>query len=223
MAIPATRILTNTVLLLGEIHGVRENIQALEYFVREAGIQTVCIEVGSEYAFDFRSLRMSSYKSLESKIRKRAPEIFESGVLSQEHLQYYARLREQGIQVIPVKEEQKAWNSAEKRMAENIRTAVKTHAAPCAVTVGNYHARNKRFRLSGDAFLYTPLGWLLRDHSVSIQIRYAKGSAFNFHTIQLSDRTAHEKLEGKKHKLIPSHSWYFNYDMLLRKASPVVV
>lgn len=223
MAIPAIRVLPHTALLLGEIHGVRQNIQALDYLVRTLGIHAVCIEVSSGYASDFRLLRMNSCRKLLNKIRKRDPWVFKAGVLSSEHLEYYATLQERGVHVIPVKEEQKVWNQAEKRMAENILKAIKKTKTPCIATVGNYHARKKKFHVPDDNSLYTPLGWLLRDLSVSIQIRYAKGAAFNFHTIQLTDPTVKEKLGTEKLKLLTSRSQYFDYDMLLRKASPVVV
>ena len=206
-------------LILGEMHGAFANTQIASEFIQRIGIKTVLIEVDSKYSDLFPNLSVNNIGAIEAEIRKSDSWLFEAGVLSSTHLQLHATLCEQGIRVIPIKIEDKDWNTAEQLTSDKIRKLLATATTPAIAIIGRLHARNKCYKIQNKP--YAPLGWLLRDIAISVQIRYVAGEIYNFGRISVSDKSATKFLGNKNKILKKSQNRFFDFDYIVRTTRPL--
>jgi len=196
-------------IILGEIHGAEVNPKIIKAFVRTFHIRNILIEVESRHKKAFTYLKRGEYSKFFKLLRKDSW-LFEAGLMGASHMKLFQKYLRSGMRIIPVKVEHKNWNTAEIKTAFNIKKTLENiNDNPALLIVGHLHARRVNFRLN--KALYKPLGSLLEEDAVSVQIRYSKGKIFNFKEIEIKDNVAQRFILSGIEGLVPSSSRFFDY------------
>jgi len=173
-------------ILLGEMHGVRENTEILKMLIEWATQLEEPLILGLEwpeqlteeinnYLLGASSLSWSSWEFIKHK----------DGRISQEHIAFLGWLkdfnsrldlaRKVTIQCFDVEAE--GWNDRDKSMADVLLKRKNNKVRTIAI-MGNFHARKEKFFLDEEE--YIPLGsYLPATDTVAIKLDYLSGAFFN--------------------------------------------
>lgn len=216
-----------SLVIIGETHGVASNPAIIDWVVRLVDAHSILLELEKKWTSYLKNI--TSKKSAHSFARALAKEqwITQSGLIGKEHVRFFSRWIKKGIALYGVKVERLEWNSAERLTAQEIRKKCAQYKTGTygILVVGSLHARNKPFYFFSNkkrVQRYTPLGYLLKDVSVSIRIVYRGGTFFNFGIRKI--RTRHPAtldVCGAAYRIRKSRSVYFDYDLLVGVASPI--
>jgi hypothetical protein len=210
-------------IVLGEVHGIKINIEVIRTFVDKFDIDTVFVELPVRWNKHLRSLKNGDSKPLYEGLKREAW-VLNSGLIGQEHIELFKDLFSRGKEVVAVIHESKNWNEGELKTASNIKKRIRKRKKYLLV-VGNLHARNNHFRYCAnkERKTYTPIGYYLRGMGGYIRIRYGHAKATNFGLIKLIDEAAVKELGGRKNIVIPSRSRFYDYDFIVSSSGPVTV
>ncbi len=208
-------------IVLGEVHGAKINIEVIRIFVDKFDIDTVFMELPVRWNKRLRSLKNGDSKPLYKGLKKEIW-VSDSGLIGQEHIELFKYLFSQGKEVVAITHEAKKWNEGELKTASNIKKRIR-EGEKYLLVVGNLHARNNHFRYSAnkERKTYTPIGYYLRGMGGYIRIRYGRAKVKNFGLIKLIDEAALKDLGGRKNIVIPSRSRFYDYDFIVSSSGPV--
>ncbi|PIR87985.1 MAG: hypothetical protein COU10_01605 [Candidatus Harrisonbacteria bacterium CG10_big_fil_rev_8_21_14_0_10_45_28] len=209
----------NSLIMLGEKHGAEVNPRIIDKFVKELKIDDIFIELNSRYEKTVDLLKYGQFEKFSKELGL-SQWILPSGLLGMSHLKIFQKFLRADIKIHPVKVESENWNTAEIKTSKKIEIILKKDKTRLGLLVmGNLHARKKSFRL--EKKLYKPVGFLLAENIISVQIRYAAGAIYNFRKIGLKDAGAARMVAQGEIGLIPSKSIYFDYDYIVTKTNPL--
>lgn len=207
-------------LLIGEIHGIRENIDVLKLFINLYLATKEKFVVALEWPANL-SGEINKY------LLGRADNLnwekwdfinYKDGRISKEHLRFLSLLRARNVHLSKNRKisircfdaSTNEWNARDKLMAKNLKS---TRGNVLAI-MGNFHANKMRFELSGQK--YIPLGSLLpQQETMAIKIEYLSGKFYN-HKI----KTIRSKIKSGS-GLKKSGQKGFDYVYVISKAHPV--
>ena len=211
-------------IVFGELHGVRQNVEILERFIRE---KVPCLRAGIGLAFEWplnkaECNKLNEYISgvlTEEDIKDVLKKLYsqQSGVFSDQHLRLLRMMREQntpdgnGIKkLIAFDPDTDSWNERDRDMARTIMEEGAELDVVIIVT-GDLHARKQQFTRNGSTEVLIPLAsYLPKDNTYAMKVRYQTGSFFNF-GVRLLQQSA-ENAEG---------SQYYDAVHTLPKADPI--
>jgi hypothetical protein len=210
-----------SIIVLGEVHGIKTNIKVVRTFVDKFDIDTVLVELPVRWNKYLRSLKNGDPKLLYEGLKKEAW-VSDSGLIGQEHIELFKDLFSRGKEVVAVIRESKNWNEGELKTAGNIKKRIRK-GKKYLLVVGSLHARNNRFRygINKTRETHTPIGYYLKGIGGYIRIRYGRAKAKNFELIKLIDEAALKELGGRKNIVIPSRSSFYDYDFIVSSSGPV--
>src|SRR5581483_9599923 len=136
-------------LLIGEIHGVRENLDILKCFIIPHLAKKKKITVGFEWPARL-SQEINDY--ISGKTKKIFPRKWKfahnrDGRISKEHVQFLSWLRKNKITVLCFDESLRSWNERDRAMAQNLQKA----SGNIIAITGNLHARKRKFVLDKES------------------------------------------------------------------------
>ena len=183
-----TIIKNQTFTLIGEMHGVRENLNVLKQLVQFKLHSKLPILLAFEWPKELE-------REVGLYIKGEADELVwqnwdfvknGDGRFSKEHLTFLSWLRETNsllsndkkIRLTCFDVSAKNWNTRDRRMAKHLLSVVKKRKQVVLVIMGNLHSRNKIFFI--DKTKYIPLGsYLPRRQTVGVRLVYLSGSFYN--------------------------------------------
>lgn len=206
--------------LIGEIHGIRENIDVLKLFInlylaaKEKFV--VALEWPANLSGEINKYLFGIVGGLNW---EKWPFInYKDGRISKEHLRFLFWLRTKNMHLsknrkISIKcfdASANEWDKRDKSMAKNIKL---TRGNVLAI-MGNFHANKMKFELGGQK--YMPLGsFLPQQETMAIKIEYLSGKFYN-HKIKTVRGSIKSGLGLKKSK-----QKGFDYIYVIPKAHPV--
>lgn len=208
------------ILLIGEIHGIRENVDILKLFVGIYLKTNRRFAIGLEWP-SFLSEEINQYISGRANRLSWRTWAFvkdKDGRISKEHLAFLSWLKKKNSSLPPQKrilvvcfdENPKRWNERDKRMAQNLEKI----KIPIVAITGNLHAQKTKFKFGKK--LYTPIGFRLSGKkSIFVKINYLSGKFYN-HGIKRIQSVKKMKLG-----LIKNKSKDFDYIYAIENARPV--
>lgn len=218
------------ILIIGEIHGALENIDILDFLRKQLNVKVIFIELESKWDKYFKYSNKKSFnREMRGKLfSSRESWLIESGLIGEECFAFWQSLLQEGCRIICAKIEHRDWNIAEQRTADNILKIIKKmeknlNKERFIIVFGKLHARKNKFSINykNKILNLKPMGYLLREYSASLQIRYGLGEIYNFDTKKVDDKKA-IKLLGKHNMILrKNRGKYFDYDLIVRKARPV--
>lgn len=186
----------NKYVVIGELHGVRENVLVLERLLTEDAIDAHdAFAFAFEWPFDAEeALVLSDYvagRSDKNEIQYQnvIDTLYQqqSGVFSDQHASFLQKVRDvngqrdrDAIKIIVFDSDLAPWNEREKQMADNVIKQSENVDLVIVVT-GDLHARKQPFRLDGSEDLYKPLAFHLpEEQTFSVKLQYKGGQFYNF-------------------------------------------
>jgi hypothetical protein len=207
-------------LLIGETHGIRENLVVLKIFVKIYFASNkkfiVAFEWPSSLTEEINEYLSDKAKSLSWQKWKFIND--KDGRISKQHIQFLTWLKKENLKLpknkrLEIKcfdENAKIWNKRDKMMAQNLgRSKVNTIAI-----MGKLHANKTKLNLDGEQ--YTPLAFsLVSKKMISIRINYLTGKFYNHGIKNL------EKGEDLKLGLTKNNGLDFDYIYTIKEAQPI--
>lgn len=208
-------------LLIGEIHGIRENLKILKVFVDLYFKKKINFIIAFEWPA-YLSREINDYILGKTNILAWKGWEFinnRDGRISKEHIAFLSWLRKKNIKlskdqdcvsIICFDENADKWNERDRLMGNNIKKAERNVIA----IMGNPHAAKSKFKL--DKERHVPLGYHLpRKQTVAVKIIYRTGKFYNhgIHNIRKQDRA---KLGLSKSKKVAG----FDYVYMINMAHP---
>jgi len=203
-------------LLLGEKHGSDLNPEVIKVFVERLGVEILMLELETKWQRVLDLLPSHSNQEIYDLFGKESW-LLESGLFSFAHFDLFRKYLSEGKKIIAFKIENSNWNRAEKLTADFVEKFLERKRKKTMVVMGNLHARKNSFKLAGKE--YKPLGWHLKNCSISVRIRYSSGLIYNFGEKSVKEKIYPSHLPKKGDKLVSSNSRYFDFDYILSKES----
>ena len=187
------KIKQKKIILLGEMHGVMENVEIIKTFVTSLEAEGVSIVIALEWPTKINSDIQVFLNNTETMLPWQNWDFVQDkdGRISKEHIVFLqwlkvrnkALLSDKKHNVFCFSEEHKSWNVRDLKMAQNINSILNNHSQKIVLAVmGNLHAQKKEFMLDGET--YMPLAThLSKKDIISFKCDYRCGSFFN-HTLQ---------------------------------------
>ncbi|MCK6463018.1 MAG: hypothetical protein L6Q29_04375 [Candidatus Pacebacteria bacterium] len=210
-------LLKNRLIVVGEIHGAKENIffikKILSFYNKNDIPITLAMEWPSElteeinrYIFKKGKLNWLSWKFSESP----------DGRISKEHLDLIKWLRAKNIKLVCFSVGGLSWNERDKKMAENILAEYNQNKeVKILVCAGRLHSRSKDFDFGKEK--YTPLGYYLpKNETIFFELDYLSGNYFNVGLKKIRSKKINVK---KDISIIKNKNNIFK--VIIKKATPV--
>lgn len=203
------------IIFLGEFHGAKINSAVVDKFVNELDIDVIMIELEAKWQKSFSYLKKGQEDKFIKSFKKE-DWIFQSGLVGNEYIKLFSKYLKKGKKIIPIKVEDQDWNISETKTVKNIKKFLKTNPNKnVLVIMGRLHMRKKPFyfNFDGKSKRLIPIGSHFNKFSISVQIRYCNGEAYNFRKMKINDGVV-LKCYSQKNYLIKSHSQYFDYNFI---------
>lgn len=215
-------IRNNDFIVIGETHGIKENLDIIKYFINFLTDQNIPIILGIEWPSDL-NMEINDYVKKNKSDLNWKRWVFSSspdGRISKEHLKFLGWLKKKQIPIKCFDSNGKSWNDRDKKMAKNITDVFnKNKDHKIIALMGNLHAKKHSFVLSGK--VCRPLvSYLPKDKTISFKISYLSGRYFNMFVKKI-ELDKEIKLENKKAKIIKLKNGVYDYEIFLKKATPV--
>ena len=207
-------------LLIGEIHGIHENINVLKIFVNAYFSTNKRFAIGFEWpsalSDEINQYILGEVDKLSWKKWKFVND--KDGRISKEHIAFLSWLRKKNlafsskkrILVICFDENSKQWNERDKRMSQNLEKA----KMPVIAIMGNLHAQRTKFNFEKEK--YTPIGFHLSGRNmIAIKINYLSGKFYNYGIKKI------QRTKGIKLGLIKNDGNDFDYFYVVKEAHPI--
>lgn len=177
------------ILLIGEVHGIKENVALLRSFVRAylKEARDYKLVLAFEWPHELTA-EIDTYLQGQGSLRwkKWSFRTFRDGRISREHIHFLGWLKKINRQLPGNRRiltrcfdvAEKGWNKRDKKMAETLLQRGASKNTMVIAMMGNLHARKKPFSLDG--VRYVPLGYHMpRNAVVSIKLEYLAGYFYN--------------------------------------------
>lgn len=164
----------NNIYLLGEIHGIRENIDVIKYLVNKLDIKHILFEVPTS----LNKGNQIDQEKLLSYARTNP-----DGRICAEHIEYIKTLpnlhiTSSGFDTLSDTDEDQERDEA---MATNVLDITKNATGNILIVCGRLHAQRTEFTHEGITYQY--LGYRLIQQEIpftNIEIKYGSGTFYNF-------------------------------------------
>lgn len=215
-------IRNNDFIVIGETHGIKENLDIIKYFINFLTDQRIPIILGIEWPSDL-NMEINDYiKKNKSDLNWKRWAFASSpdGRISKEHLKFLGWLKKKQISIKCFDSNGKSWNDRDKKMAKNITDVFnKNKDHKIIALMGNLHAKKHSFILNGK--VCRPLvSYLPKNKTVSFKINYLSGQYFNMFVKKI-EPSKEIKTENKKSNLIKLKNSGYDYEIILKKATPI--
>jgi len=217
----------NKFIVIGEFHGVKENITIIKNFLTFFFQQKIPINFAMEWPKDLTK-EINKYLKGKIKLNWRSWKFSTSpdGRISKEHLGFIRWLKKRKINFYcidegsPKNETWAYWNDRDKKMAKNI---MKIKKDKIIVLMGRLHSRTDRFKskfISKTKF-NNPAGYYLpKNKTLSICLRYAYGKTYNCGIKNINDKIKKPKNDFLIRKLRKKG---YDYEIIIKHAHPVTI
>lgn len=215
-------ILNKDFIVLGETHGAKENLDTARCFAKLFIDQNIPIFFAIEWPTNL-DVEINEYirknkNSLNWKnwVFSKSPD----GRISKEHLKFLGWLKKKQIPIKCFDGSGKSWNDRDKKMAKNITDVFnKNKDYKIIALMGNLHAKKYSFTLNGK--VCRPLvSYLPKNKTVSFKISYLSGQYFNMFVKKI-EPNKEIKTENAKSNLIKLKNTVYDYEIILKKATPI--
>ena len=173
-------ILSKDFIILGETHGIKENLDITKFFLKFFIDQNISIFFAIEWPINLE-IEINDYLLKKSSLNwkrwvfSRSPD----GRISKEHLKFLGWLKKKQIPIKCFDDNGKNWNDRDKKMAKNITDIhTKNKKSKIIILLGNLHAKKHFFDLNGKIFRPTA-SYLPKNKTISFKINYLSGQYFN--------------------------------------------
>lgn len=144
-------ILNNDFIIIGETHGIKENLDVVKYFINFLTDQNIPTVFGIEWPSDL-NMEINDYiikNKSDLNWKRWAFSGSPDGRISKEHLKLIDWLRKKQIPIKCFDDNDKDWNDRDKKMAINMLRISKEHKNNKVVALmGNLHAKKHSFDLN---------------------------------------------------------------------------
>lgn len=212
-------------ILLGETHGIRENLKVAKkitsFLIKQKTTPELALEWPKELAGKIKKFlkRGSDLNWRSWKFYK-----YQDGRISKDHINFLEWLQGKKIKIICFDENKPNldWNQRDKKMAQNILESSKQRGnGKTLAIVGNLHAKKRGFLLGKNSYKYVPLGSLLpRGKTVSVKLNYLSGFYFNIDREKIISRHRAKAVLPNFFVKKSRHTDY-DYEIVIKKATPV--
>lgn len=181
------------IILLGEMHGVAENVEIVKTFIASLEAKNISVLIALEWPTKINSDVQSFLNNMKTVLPWQNWDFAQDkdGRISKEHVAFLRWLKKRNKFLSPDKrhdifcfsEECKSWNTRDFKMAQNINYILNNRSQKIILAImGNLHAQKKKFILDGKVHL--PLAaHLSKKDIIAFKCDYRCGSFFN-HTLQ---------------------------------------
>jgi len=187
------KIKQKKIILLGETHGVIENVEIIKTFVTSLEAKGISVTIALEWPTEINSDVQLFLNNTEIMLPWQSWDFVQDkdGRISKEHIAFLQWLKIRNNILLPDKkhnvfcfsEKHKSWNTRDFKMAQNIKSILNNHSQKVILAVmGNLHAQKKELIFDGE--VHIPLATHLpRKDIIAFKCDYRCGSFFN-HTLQ---------------------------------------
>src|SRR3989344_6392347 len=175
--------------ILSEIHGVKENAQAIEYVIRKYNIKSIYIEYYTALEKEVRNFIFNNKPLRSSKFL----ELSDDGRMYYELLVTLRNLAKEGqikeAYCYATSKATSSWNEREEEYYKEFKKRYeKSTLRNCLIIIGNAHAKLLPHKQKG--IKYIPFGFYLnKKYKIKVvEIIYARGEYYNFGIHKLSNR-----------------------------------
>jgi hypothetical protein len=219
------------IILLGEVHGVRENVKIIKKFIdsiEKKGLSiTVAFEWPSKINHDIQKFLNNEDVLLNWKNWEFVH--YKDGRISKEHILFLDWIKNKNKILPPERkhdifcfsEDDKSWDGRDLKMAENIKSLLmsKDNKRIVLAIMGNLHAQKEKVKF--DKKYHTPLALNLPlEDLITFKIDYICGTFFN-HLLQNFDEK--NKCEEKSIYIEPSKTKNFDYRIIVPHAHSITL
>lgn len=216
-------------ILLGETHGVKENIEVIKEFVYFLEKKGVPVTVALEWPLDINSEIQSFFNNdVELKWQNWNFVKDKDGRISKEHIEFLQWLKKRNNKLLPDKRHgvycfsviDKSWNNRDLRMAKNIQSISKAGVKVAILAVmGSLHASKEKMLIEGE--VHDPLAsHLPKESFISFRFIYKSGTFFN-HELQTFKNSAGS--EGNDISIEPSTTKGYDYNIVIPHAHAITL
>lgn len=196
-------------IMLGETHGAKANIEVIKKIISDYSIKSICFEWNPCW-FD-KNFKLKPGLKLTD------------GRYTREHADLITKIkRKMSIHCIDNSLDSDSWNTRDKKMAMNIKRILKSDRGTTLFVTGNLHSRKKTFYMRPySKEKYIPAASYFGLKAVSVKICYGKGSIYNNSVKPVSDirlERYFNKNAGKFH-WHKSKSKFFDYEFWVRETA----
>lgn len=179
-------------IIIGEIHGVKENIDFLHQLVKLIGNDNLGF-IAFEYPKEIQKLINNLPQSKSSFAGNPIISmLIKDGRFSIYHLEFLIWLKKQKIKIICIDPSKKDWNKRDKGMYRLFSKNVKSKNKKYIAVVGNLHAEKKAVEIEGKNCF--PFGSYFKNN-LTILLTYGKGEFYNFGLKQLPEYHADNQIK----------------------------
>ncbi len=215
-------------LLIGEVHGVKENIRMLKSIVNSyLNKHNHKLVIALEWPAEFTG-EINDYLRGRIKLNWRKWKFvkYKDGRISKEHLKFLNWIKKINLKIPESKKIEilcfdmnaKKWNIRDEKMARILLKVGKGRKNKIIAIMGNLHARKEPFYM--DTKKYIPLGTYLPKYTTSsIKLEYLSGHFFN--------QKLKKFLPTERTKKAPIHGFQktkesgYDYVFYIKKANPI--
>ena len=187
------KIKEKKIILLGEMHGVIENVEIIKTLVTSLEAEGISIVIALEWPTKINSDIQAFLNNTKTTLPWQNWDFVQDkdGRISKEHVAFLEWLKKRNKALLSDKkhdifcfsEEHKSWNTRDLKMAQNINSILNNHSQKIVLAVmGNLHAQKKELIFDGE--VHIPLATHLpRKDIIAFKCDYRCGSFFN-HTLK---------------------------------------
>ncbi|MBU4351422.1 hypothetical protein KKF47_03590 [Patescibacteria group bacterium] len=224
------KIKQKKIIILGETHGVAENVEIIKTFVDSLEAEGISVTIALEWPTEINSDIQAFLNNQEIAPSWQRWNFVQDkdGRVSKEHIAFLQWLKARNKILLPDKkhnifcfsEEQESWNTRDLKMAQNIKSILNNHNQKVILAVmGNLHARKKEIEIDGK--VCAPLATHLpKKDIVAFKCDYLCGSFFN-HTLK-SFKSCKE-CDNKSIFIKPALTKEFDYHIITPRAHAVTL
>src|SRR3989344_7461963 len=218
-------------ILIGEIHGIKENILFLESIINSFLEKKQNLIIGLEWPKNL-SKEINNY--IQRRIKKLLWRKWEfsncpDGRISKEHLLFLNWLKrlnkklpkDSKIRITCLDKGGRSWFERDKKMAENLLAISREFPRSLVIAImGNFHARRKTFIFENKK--YIPAGsYLPPAQTMAIKIKYLSGSFLNVSLKKIKPQVIKKFISG--FRIEKSKISGFDYEIFVKKANPITI
>lgn len=217
-------ILSKDFIILGETHGIKENLDITRCFIKFFIDQNISVFFAIEWPANLDAEINDYVRKNKNGLNwkrwlfSKSPD----GRISKEHLKFLGWLKKKQILIKCFDDNGKNWNDRDKKMVKNIvNVHVKNKNHKIVALMGNLHAKKHSFDLNGK--ICRPLAsYLPKNKTVSFKINYLSGQYFNMF-IKKIESNKNIKIWNEKKIITKSKDKAYDYEIVLKKATPISI
>jgi hypothetical protein len=217
-----TPVLEKDYVLLGEVHGVKENLEVLSSLVQYVSKQYEIV-LALEWPTEL-SENINNYLQGKEALDWGSWEFSScpDGRISMEHIKFieelkikYPRVKE--VRCVSVKAA--SWEERDKKMGDNLLAAMTENPSRKIIAIlGNFHATKLSFEFEGVRMI-PAASYLPKDNSIAIKLVYLSGKFLNVGVKQFEQKPGENS--NLSQQIVPSEKAGFDFELVIEEAHPL--